>query len=106
MDRYLSERIRFAQRTASSLAADFRILSGLFGLVAPQQDIPDYDHLLTAELVPAHSQKVISQLQGMEIDKVIFLTRPMAKDPGAGPYRDVMEQSCAAIGATFELMEI
>ena len=70
-ERYLSSRIRAAGETASLLRFGFRILSGLYGLLAAGQLIPDYDHLLTVEKVSEHAVKLKGQLAELKVAKVM-----------------------------------
>jgi len=106
VDRYLSSRIRAACEAATILETGFRILSGLYGLLEPDREIPAYDHLLTDDQVPDHARVLERQLRESVAERVIFLTRTLAVDSGTGPYRDAMRQACAAAGVGFEVLEL
>ncbi len=105
VDRYLSSRIRVSHEAALLLETDFLILSGLYGLLEPDRDIPEYDHLLTVEQVPAHAGRIESQLRESGMGRVIFITRTLAADSGTGPYREVMRLACADAKVGFEILE-
>ena len=105
VDRYLSSRIGAACAAASMLETGFRILSGLYGLLEQDQEIPSYDHLLTIDKIPAHVRLLEQQLRKSAAERVIFITRTLAVDPGTGPYREAMRQACAGAGVGFEVLE-
>lgn len=105
VDRYLSSRIRASHEAASILETGFFILSGFYGILDPDQEIPEYDYLLTSDQVPHHAGKVEPQLRESAAERVIFITRTLAVDPGAGPYREVMRQACAGAEVGFEIVE-
>jgi len=106
VDRYLSSRVRISFEAASMLGAGFRILSGLYGLLEPDREIPDYDHLLTSDQVPRHAGKIERQLRDSATGRVVFVTRALAADPGTGPYREAMRQACTDAEVDFEILEI
>ena len=106
VDRYLSSRIRAAKEAASRLKWEFRILSGLYGLLEQDKKIPDYDHLLTDDQVPDHAEKLAGQLVASNAGRVIFITRSLVEDPGTGPYRKAMFQACSAVQVECEILEI
>ena len=106
VDRYFSSRIRAACEAASILETGFRILSGLYGLLEPDREIPDYDHLLTDDQVPGHARMLEQQLRESAAETVIFITRALAIDPGAGPYREAMSRACTGAEVGFEVLEI
>jgi hypothetical protein len=106
VDRYLSPRIHAAAEAASRLGFDFMILSGLYGLLAHDHPIPHYDHLLTAEGIPAHVDLVVDQLGTPGPDRVVFISRSLEEDPGCGPYREVMARVCSRVGSNFEWVDI
>ena len=105
-DRYLSSRIRVGGEAATRRGFEFRILSGLYGLLEAGQMIPDYDHLLTAEQVPEHVVKLKGQLAKLKVAKVIFITRTLEEDPGTEAYRQAMGLACAAVEVDLEILEI
>ncbi len=106
VDRYLSSRIRAAKETASRLQLEFRILSGLYGLLEQDEKIPDYDHQLTHEQVPGHAEKLAGQLASSNVGRVIFITRSLAEDPGTEPYRQAILEACFTVQVECEILEI
>ena len=106
VDRYVSSRVRISHDAAAMLGVGFRILSGLYGLLEADREIPDYDHLLTSDQVPHHTEKVEQQLRESAAERLIFVTRTMAADPGAGPYREAISQTCSSAGVVFEVVEL
>lgn len=106
VDRYLSSRIRTAGKVAVSLGVQFHILSGLYGLLEPGQEIPDYDHLLTEAEVHDHASLLKNQLEEWGIERVLFVTRTLDEDPGTGPYRQALVQACRDGGLEVEILEI
>ena len=103
---YLSPRIRAVGEASLELSVEFLILSGLYGLLTPGQEIPDYDHLLTAHEIPGHARTVVRQLKERDAARVIFITRTMADDPGTGPYREVMRLACEEAGVGFAILKL
>jgi len=51
-------------RLAEEKCADFRILSGKFGLLHPHEPIPWYDHILTPNEVAAMAKNIAPDLTG------------------------------------------
>jgi len=106
IDRYVSPRIRSAASAAARQGLEFRILSGLYGLLTPDHPIPDYDHLLTEDRIPEHAELVGGQLGNPGPGRVVFISRSLAEDPGCGPYRDAMAMACTLVGSEFRVREI
>lgn len=106
VDRYLSSRIQVSLEASSRLGTGFRILSGLFGLLAEDREIPEYDHILTGDQVPRHAGKIEQQLREFGVERVIFITRTLAADPGTGPYREAMSRACDAADVDYQILEI
>ncbi len=74
IERYESPRIRASSDRAAAMGADFRILSGTFGLLRAEDPIPYYDHLLQPEEVAGMVERVIPVL-GV-YDEVVFTQVP------------------------------
>lgn len=106
VDRYLSSRVRAAREAAFKLQLEFRILSGLYGLLEQDKKIPDYDHLLTPDQVPDHAEKLAGQLAASNAGRVVFITRSLAEDPGTEPYRQAMLQACSIARVECGILEI
>lgn len=103
LDLYRSERIRKVYTLASSAGAEFRILSGKYGLVAAEELLPWYDHLLQPLEVEAHANRVAAQLKILKVDAVIFHTRGTELDPQLVAYHDCIQQACAESAITLRI---
>lgn len=89
--RYDSERIKKVYNAAEAIGYEFRILSGKFGLVAPFDQIPYYDHLLKSSEVNNHAKKVSFDLIELQADEVIFFTDKPDTDPNLENYIECMQ---------------
>ena len=103
VERYVSERISGAYANALSSGNRFAILSGRFGLIAPDTPIPHYDHLLQVNEMDAMVQRVTTTLKAWEVTTIRWFTVAFEMDPNVTRYRDVMSQSATQIGAEFEI---
>src|SRR5665213_1086849 len=73
--RYTGSHIAKVARTAHEEALPFYILSGVYGLVAADDPIPYYDHLLSLDEVGALAAKIVSRLLLDNIHEVRFCTK-------------------------------
>lgn len=105
-DRYDSARIRQVQAAAASLGVGFRILSGKFGLLAPHDKVPDYDHLLRWEEIGRLLPRVVKRLARERVAAVVYFTRPLRKASAPLAYHALMEAACAAGGIRMVGIEI
>ncbi len=103
VERYLSERISGVYANAQSSGSRFGILSGRYGLIAPNTPIPHYDHLLQVNEIGPMVQQVADTLSAWEVTTIRWFTVAFEMDPNVTRYRDVMSQAAAHIGAEFEL---
>lgn len=94
--RYLSPRLRQVEAESHRQHRPLRILSGQYGLLAPADLIPWYDHALQPEEVAALAQMVIQQLQALEVTTLTFYARP-PDAPGWAPYHAVLRHACTAL---------
>lgn len=78
MDRYLSDRIQQVSEQAKEKEEQFAILSGKYGLLEPEEQIPYYDKLLKKQHLPEMIPEVEKQLQQRE-SKKLFTTRGKLK---------------------------
>lgn len=99
VQRYLSERI---EQLAASSGGRLRILSGEFGLLAADDPIPWYDHLLAAGEVDQLAVTVADQLLECEAASVLYHTADTEVFPRVGPYLLVMEKACRYAGIPLE----
>jgi hypothetical protein len=99
--RYLSERIN---ALAAVAGPDLRILSGEFALLEPDEYIPWYDHLLTADEVHEMSVTVADQLVEWEPELVEYHTADPESVTQVRPYLEVMERACRFAGIPLEVV--
>jgi hypothetical protein len=100
--RYLSKRIRHVLDLAERSGHSALILSGRYGLIAPDDCIPWYDQALTADGVDTLVPQLVEQLQSRCATAVVFYARPRSTS-GWGPYHDALEQACGRIGIEIEV---
>ena len=97
IQRYRSARIDAIATLSKQLGKPLVILSGKYGLVDADQNIPWYDEILTTESLPHLMPIVCQQLVDLQISQLSF--HAVAKEvPGMGPYHEVLEQACARQG--------
>ena len=106
LSRYRSDRIAGVAAAAEALGLEFFILSGRYGLLAPGDPIPYYDHLLTMQEAPARAAGLAAQLRERGVVRVLFFSRSLEADPGVEAYRETARLACAAAGAEFVLVEL
>ena len=104
IDRYLSERIRILHQLATADAAEFRIISGEFGLLSADQPIPWYDHLQSPEEVGELAQNVAAGLTDLQADAVEYHTADPARFPDVAPYHEVIEAACRVVEMNLEVI--
>jgi hypothetical protein len=103
--RYLSDRINRVKTLADSQKTPFVIFSGKYGLLKPDDLIPNYDHLLKPEEVPALAKKVIGQIKGHDFDEIIFYFDPNKLDETA-PYLEVLNKLADILDITLTKISI
>lgn len=104
--RYISERIKTIYNKNKKDNIEFRILSGKFGLLKPEEKIPWYDHKLTMKEIPSLNKIVKQQLSSQKIDKVIFFARNPGKNPDWKPYLALIQNSCSNQKISLEIKYI
>lgn len=92
--RYRSERIRRIHAAAREAGCGFYILSGEYGFVAPDEEIPYYDHLLVADEVEAHAIKLAQQIKQCGITQIIFFTLSVEADEKLAAYHASLRLAC------------
>ena len=80
IERYISERIKAIYNKSKKDNVEFRILSGKFGLLKPEEKIPWYDYKLIMKDVPRLNKIVKQQLFSQKINKIIFFARNPKKN--------------------------
>ena len=103
LDRYRSDRIKHVHALAKQDKADFMILSGEFGLLAPTDNIPYYDHLLKAFETTRLSKKVAKQLKNLKGKSIVMHSHWMDKDINVAPYIETMTDACELVKMPFDL---
>jgi len=106
IDRYLSRRIQAVYRAAISVGAEFRILSGKYGLLKASSEIPHYDLLLTSADVPRMSARIAEQILQIEPTCAIFCSRTVEQDPQVRPYRTAFSAACSMAGVEFTVVDM
>lgn len=101
--RYDSSRIRDIYQLAQADGVQFLILSGEYGLLSPEEEIPYYDHLLRREKVGALVGLVAHQLRVRKVEELVYFTRPLESSPDIRPYHDTISAACSRVGVKFEL---
>ena len=95
IDRYISDRIIRVRDTAASANCCFMILSGSYGFLYPQQEIPYYDHLLVDQEVNDMFDLVLRQFaEYFEKNKILpssIKYYEVQEDPFVSSYRKVVE---------------
>lgn len=104
VERYLSPRITGLHETAQREGRMFRILSGHYGLVAPDAPLDWYDHLLQPDEVSAMVPAVAAALTRIAVSRVIYHSANPAQVPAIRPYLEVMQQACNQAGVTLEII--
>lgn len=92
-ERYLSARIRFADAESRRRDLPLRILSGRFGLLAPETLIPRYDHALQPADVPRLLPLVARQLAELGAQRLVLYAEPR-HHAGWEPYYQLLEEAC------------
>jgi len=106
IERYNSERISWVEAAAVAAGCRFYILSGEFGLLAPETLIPWYDHRLMQNEVEAVARQVAEQLIGFGIDRLTYFTVPIEHEPEVRPYLDTITGGCQRAEISMELADL
>jgi tetratricopeptide (TPR) repeat protein len=88
------------------LGLPLRVLSGKYGLVAPEKPIPDYDHLLRPEEVPALAEIVAQQIRAEGITGFVYFTKPLATSTNLLPYHDALAAACQDTSTSLCVVEL
>jgi hypothetical protein len=104
--RYQSKRIEAVYVAAQQLGVEFYILSGEFGLIAPDRPIPWYDHLLLENEVPALVERIVEQLAQYSITRLVYFSQSLDRDPAIIPYHEALAMACARLGVSFMMIEL
>lgn len=103
--RYISPRIAEIKKISDTEISPFYILSGVYGLLKDDENIPYYDHQLIQTEIDTLSSKVIKQIQDLNINEVAFYAKP--KDtPGWTYYYKVIEESTSRTNAILKIFTL
>jgi len=105
IQRYLSPRIAWVYAQSQQHHLPMRILSGRFGLLAPEECIPYYDHPLSLAEVPSLLPTIIKRLEQETVTRVTFYARPR-QTPGWEPYYQVLELACRNLIINFQRVQM
>lgn len=103
VERYRSRRIRMLALRAAWERRPFLILSGEYGLIAPDHPLPWYDHLLTADEVEGKVADAVLRLHALRLDRLDYHTAPLAAEPNVKPYFELISSACARAGVELEI---
>lgn len=104
--RYQSDRIQKVSEAALILGLPFFVLSGHYGLVSPQDKIPDYDHLLQPEEVSKLSYLLTRQISEQRIDGFVYFSKPLTSSPNVQPYHDALAAACEVLSFPLYIVEL
>jgi len=104
--RYRSERIRRIHESARNAGRGFYILSGEYGLLAPDEPIPCYDHLLAADEIETSAFKLAEQIKRYSVTQIVFFTLPVSLDEKLAPYHAALRLACAIASIGLSFVEI
>lgn len=90
-ERYISGRIDRINELSESDKVPLVILSGEFGLLKPNEQIPYYNHLLESKEVAKLTKRVVRQLAELKVDEIVFFAKP--KKENWIPYYEVLENA-------------
>ncbi|HSM16459.1 MAG TPA: hypothetical protein VK845_05605 [Gemmatimonadales bacterium] len=100
--RYLSKRIRYVLSLAEHGSRLAAILSGRYGLLAPDDRIPWYDQVLAPDGVEVLLPRLIEQLRSLGATSAVFYAQPPST-AGWEPYHEALEQACRRLGIRLEV---
>ncbi|RMH59352.1 MAG: hypothetical protein D6679_02125 [Candidatus Hydrogenedentota bacterium] len=100
-ERYVSPRIQRIEQKAKASGADFRILSGKFGLLAPDEKIPYYDKKLSEEDLSRMIEE--SEKRLCDYQHITFWVHP---GDDVELYQRVIEEAARRNRAAFEVLYI
>lgn len=105
IQRYISKRIRRIYELSKKEGVGFRILSGKFGLLRPEDPIPWYDQKLLPHMVDEMVKVVEEQMKSQAITHIVFFAKSK-RFRGWVPYYEVLERACSRTGVKLEVREI
>lgn len=100
VERYDSERIKDVKALADERDEDFVILSGKYGLIGPQEEIPFYDELMRERNIPQLITGVKNYLESRNIEQVTYHTKAVKNE--RKPYYKLIKNACDALDVELE----
>lgn len=101
--RYKSERIKEVYNKSKKDNVEFRILSGKYGLVKPEDKIGHYDELLTKDKVSQIAQVVSEQVTFQNIKEILFFTKVSNEYK---PYQDLIKMVCSELKIKLNIINL
>jgi len=103
IERYDSDRIRWVYNLSLKDKADFAILSGVLGLLYPDEKIPYYDHKMNEDDVERIAKLIRWFLREEKYEKIVYFTENSHAEPVLKYYYESLKK---AIGKKPELRMI
>lgn len=104
IERYQSERIDRVKTLSEEKDENFAILSGKYGLIEAQEEIPFYDELLRERNIPQLITGVKNFLKSNNVDKVIYHTKKVENE--RKPYFKLVKNACEGLNIELEKKSI
>lgn len=104
IERYKSNRISNVCDAAKSKGLKFYILSGKYGLLAVNDKIEYYDHLLLSSEMEQHAKIVAEQLVKNKITKLVFYSNLLSVDQNIKPYIDCIQLASKIAAIDLEII--
>ena len=82
------------------------ILSGKYGLIAPETPILYYDKKLLDHEVEGKVPQIVNQLKDNRIDRVTFFCKDIDEYPEWQPYLLLMKKGCRVTDTNLQVKEI
>lgn len=106
IDLYLDPRIHFIHEQAQKDEVEFRILSGKWGVIHPNQELDWYDKKLELEDIEEMTGTLLIQLATEKITEIIFFVISPKIDEGTQPYIDLMKKATAVSGISLSVWRL
>lgn len=100
IQRYDSKRIDQVKALAEEKEEEFAILSGKYGLIGPEEEIPFYDELMRERNIPRLITGVKNYLEARNIEKVVYHTREVEGE--RRPYFKLIKNACGGLNIELE----
>lgn len=103
IERYKSDRIRWVYNLSIRDKADFAILSGLLGLLYPDEKIPYYDHKMNKDDVERIAKLIRWFLREEKYEKIVYFTENPQGEPVLRNYYKSLKKATRELGIEPEL---